>query len=274
MKTLIVPDVHGNLDLLLKFLEATGATRDGKREPGWTIGSVGDLVNMGSYGVPYRGFLSDDLGCLELAETLPFDWICIGNHELWYTHGLQAGVWNGMARMDQLHPDVMRVMGRLVRTGVYRVAEAVGEVLVSHAGVTGTVWEGQYWSGLQGNKAEPLANWLNEKFVEMVTRQTDIEEFPVFNWVGRSAGGTDPSGSIFWARPQDFGQAPEMELKQLVGHTPSKKNPEMMNENVLCIDSGGYSHDQPFLTGMVYDSEWDVWWAVWYDSLRPHFLKY
>lgn len=263
-RTLIVGDAHGNLKAVNRLLEHAGATTDGKKNAGWEIGSIGDLLNMGPDGKPYRGFISDDVGCAKRALEV-FNWITVGNHEVFWTHGLQEGIWRGMGMQHQFDEELLDLIREIRERGLWRAAWSVGDALVSHAGVTGEVWEHLRRCLPEKVTSMETALWLCENFEELM-EANDRKTVPWFHNIGRRAGGYNTSGSIFWARPEEFGGT-KIPFEQVIGHTPRPEHPVTMTTTdgsvYRMIDSGGYLDPvRNHLAGVVWDAEADQWWTV------------
>jgi hypothetical protein len=132
----IIGDVGGHADLLRHALLALGADPADLGLPAdLTVVQVGDLVHRGP----------DSPGVLDIAERAladqPARWIqLIGNHEAQYLPGASRFHWP-----EPLAPDQAERLRDWWRAGTLRVAAAVrsaslGDLLLSHAGLTLPLW--------------------------------------------------------------------------------------------------------------------------------------
>lgn len=260
--TIIVGDVHGNVDALINTLMAAGAiNRDGTKNNDWKIVQVGDLCNMAPYGVPYRGMYSEDLDVLEWSLEI-IDVQLVGNHELFFTHGMIGGMdygismWRGMARDDELQPRLAALIKRLTQyEGRFLAAAEVDGMLVTHAGLHRHLAER---APLSSNAAD-VAQDLNNALIALSTHE--IRSYPPI---------TDPSKGIFWNRPQphgywSYGQG--MPFIQVCGHTPlQEEHPKFYKEiNTWIIDSGNYS--PPFRRHKDSDEKYQARMDAWIPSV-------
>jgi hypothetical protein len=230
--TIIVGDVHGNLDALIRTLYAAGAIDDlGDRKEDWRIVQVGDLMNMAPFGVLSRGFYPIDLETLEWAKDriAPEDQV-VGNHEVWYTHnGLSIGDWHGRAQLHELQPELMRLIQEEVRNGRFNAAVEVDGMLVTHAGLHPHI--ARFYEG----DVKEIAAKLNEHLIETATGGDLYTAI------------MDPGTGIFWLRPEGepfwgaWRGMQKTEYTQVVGHSPDKNHPRFYKDkNLWIIDSGGY----------------------------------
>lgn len=189
-RTVVVPDVHGNPDILLGLLEAAGAIdANGKRLPGVRVVGVGDIVH---------GTLKSeegDIACLELAERL-FDCSLLGNHEAAVV-GLTDfnEVWRG--------GPVASMVRSLIFRGFFVPALLEGETLLTHGGVA-------------PGFAAPTAKETYEKIMDAWGDGPDGALFTAISHPERTTR-PDPAGGIFWL---DWREERATAFSQVVGHTP------------------------------------------------------
>jgi hypothetical protein len=253
-KTLVIGDVHGNVYALLDILGRAGAIDENHdRLPGFRIISVGDVVNCAPDKTRYRGFFPTDYETLSLVyEGGLIDEICVGNHELFYTHDRESGRFGGMAySTDMLHPKLEPLMKEMVKEGIYKAATTAHGWLITHAGVAP-----QFQTGLgKDTTVEDVAAQLNF-FLEYNKPSHLIDN------AGYSVGGTGVGG-IVWFRPDDifiadqyFGKPLDgrTDLKQIVGHTIDADNPQYLEPlNMWFIDSGSYMDGKG--SGIIWNGE-------------------
>lgn len=216
MSAFVVPDVHGNLDLLAGLLRQEGILdTDWERVDRETrVIQLGDLCNcVGSSVI-------DDNRCLDHA-TAWFDDYLVGNHEHPYFGGPRfSGFWADI------------VLGSRLRRLVTGAAVAVDGILISHAGL------GARWAHAAITTPERAAESLNELWRDNPTAR-------VFSQIGGARGGSAPWGGILWA---DWMEPKTTAFRQIVGHTVGQSIRIVEDIAGLglayCIDVGGKSGDR------------------------------
>ena len=160
-RTLVLPDVHGNYELLVCLLEAASPTKDDR------IIQLGDLMNC--------VFDSEegDLLCLETAKNVGAE-ILVGNHE----HPLLGGPrFSGYYE----HPAVREAYSE---TTVLPSA-TVGPVLITHAGLT-----------TQRTEARGTAEETNHLLRSLWAEEPRAS---VFSDISPHRGGRQLRGGVLWA---------------------------------------------------------------------------
>jgi hypothetical protein len=253
-RTLVIADLHGNADALTDILRRTGVMDyEGGRVPGTHVVQLGDLANMAPTGIPFRGFYSEDERILKMAVDGWIDELLVGNHELYFTHNLNAGRWRGMAKgLYDLEPNTISYIQQLLYRGQFKAATAVGDTLITHAGVD------EYFEHKLPADAYGAAEVLNDMLVDVTVNRKIIDVI------------TSNEG-IFWGRPSvDYGRPGDDEAEwkitdctlsdrwpQMVGHTPVRNNPTKIRGHWF-IDTGGYMETDT-ASAMIYENdEWRV----------------
>ena len=253
-KTLIIGDTHGSPDALMDILRRSGAiNKAGNRNSNVRVIHIGDLCNMAPHGVSYRGFLSNDLKTLQLAQKY-IDKIIIGNHEAWFIYGFDNFRWTGMANWHQLEPGVTKLLFKMYKEGKWTFVACIHEHVLTHAGIAPQM------NGLfEGQTHRQIANTINRSFFKFCDDHdcSDLEE-QLFGNVGPTVGGWDEFGGIIWTRfPEWKG---EIKIRQIVGHTPDESHPRYYPEyKTWAIDSGGYRDGKG--SGIMWNNllqEWEV----------------
>lgn len=248
MKTFIVSDIHGRVEELYRLLNQAGLLTsfdiEGEDEPVLTalgnktqIVSVGDLLNA----------VQEDIGYDEATAALArewFDFVLVGNHEspyLWNDHYF-GGYYP--------HPPLRSLYNSWLREGFVKPALAIGNTLVTHAGIA---------------KAHPVFKGISTAEEALgvieVAWQNKLHGAPngVFDAVGYARGGRWPYGGILWS---DFNSEPrKKKFSQVHGHTPIAKGPVLVeNEKhgtfLINIDSACKGGGAP--TGLWLDEEGQI----------------
>lgn len=246
--TLVIGDLHGSPDALMDILKRAGAlTKAGKKRANWEIFSVGDVANCGPEGETFRGFVSQDHETLVYADKF-CDKIAVGNHEVYFTHGLLIGKWYGMADDGQLAVETLVKLKEMAYSKKFEAAIASHGYLITHAGVAP-----RYFNSIGTWDAEQAATKLNQ----YLERRTDGSMQPV--------GILDDWDGIFWVRPPDVANDPwqtsEWNLLQIVGHTPLDEAPMFFGPfKTWFIDSGGYMKGKG--SGILWDHDAETWVRV------------
>lgn len=240
MRTVIIGDVHGRLEKLEALLERTGCLDGGERVAGTHVIQLGDLVNLG-YGV-------SELAFLERA----WPWIdehLIGNHELPAVHWSPGSA--SFQGWDTRDPLAAQFVADRARS--YRAASAVGDWLITHAGLSQF-----YWGLLDGGErsARELAGVINELWQSQPTEPDWHVE--LFEAIGEARGGWSRHPGIMWT---DIGEllddydAIGFPLNQIVGHTPTG-GPELhAGGQVWCIDAKPVLGDWGGVAALVTDDD-------------------
>lgn len=265
----IISDLHGSAALLHGILRTIGATdAAGKRQPGWHLTAVGDVVGRSmvprhiklppeafdELGLIKRDLLvrmtlveqARDFETLEEAELL-LDGIVIGNHE-----GADWGCVD-FRGYDKADSPVKQRVRDLTRSGFIHAAEAHGDWLVTHAGLSADFFE-----ELGDLAPASLAERLNRDLEEVVnTPGGHLESFRPYDefkapryltaigperWDGPFRMPT--TGGILWCGWKELAasydewaeqhEAPPT-LQQIVGHTPHQAGP-VRNEKYPLVD--------------------------------------
>jgi len=255
MDSVVISDLHGNWIALYRLLHKIGALRCDIdtaledpidsikciRKDDFRYVFVGDVCNMmfQTYNPPTHSDLITLQIVNEIANT-----ICVGNHEVYFTHNLDTGRFIGMASspMD-LEPGLLEFLGRMVRNDRFVAATTVwGDNkwwLVTHAGLHPLYMEAIGISDKEDSDNETFraARELNHGFKKRYTRTLDY--FGPIDNVGQASGGRAHVGGIFWLRPSEWKNKYKSIIPQIVGHTPDKKNPRFVEvRNTYYIDNG------------------------------------
>jgi len=217
----VVPDAHGNAPLVLGLLAQEGILerRNGGEQQGWyhtRIDYETHVVQLGDLANCVAASTRDDLDALDLVRCGIIDVMLVGNHEHPYFGGPAfGGYW----------PDgeVRRRLYDIRDRGGLKAAHAVGDILVSHAGLTShwlREFGGWHWS------AEKIAECTN------LTWRNDPRAL-IFSVIGQSRGGWEREGGMLWS---DWREPKPRHLRQLVGHTVG--NCVRKRSGSTCIDLG------------------------------------
>lgn len=174
---------------MVKLLEQEGLYNAGKRlRPEVQVVHLGDLIN----GVVNSR--DEDLKCLKLVGPV-IDLYIPGNHETPY---FGFDTFHGFF----LFPEIKDELRQLDADGLIHPAIAVGDVLLSHAGLAS-----KYQDGLQSP----------EEAVQRVTEAFLRSPFdPIVGAIGYARGGRQSQGGIFWS---DWSESKCTKFAQIVGHT-------------------------------------------------------
>jgi hypothetical protein len=232
MKTLILPDVHGDLDMAAGLLRQVGALNESwervQRDELRTV-QLGDLCNCVGQSVV------DDARCLDHVEEW-FDVYLVGNHEHPYFGGPPfAGFWRD--------PVLAHRFAMLNATGLIRPCVVIDGVLVSHAGVT------PEWGF---DSAQDAEHYLNRWWA------SDAAHAPAFAAIGESRGGWTRHGGILWS---DWSEPKAKNLRQIVGHTVGaavRRVEHGPDSWAICLDLGGGKHSTVLAGALVDDGQVDI----------------
>lgn len=217
---IILPDLHGNLELLDRDLAHCGFAAD--RD---TIVAAGDMVDVGkdSWKVLMR--------LVALRAVL-----LLGNHEFAHIIGDPLFFENNQkaydSRLDWKH-GLPTWLVDLIKEGTMGLAYAVDGVLVTHAGLS----EHAYQEALEAAGIAPdrelaagaFANLLNGLLPGLVHPPLYPKVSPYGSWTpgeyGWSLLGTGQSLTPLWFRPGLDGE-PSLRYPQVYGHTPASGLPK------------------------------------------------
>lgn len=217
-KTVVVGDTHGNHDLLMLVLKAAGAVD----EQGQRNSEVKRLVHIGDL-IDGRN-PEGDLQCLQTGEKL-FDELLIGNHEAAYMGGT---IFAGAEAID---PESQVLLNRLEREGKLVAATHLESWLLVHGGAPSEVLQ-----HLDAKEARGIASALTEKW----RFGDEITKAQLFNNVSASRQGIAPYSGILWCDFRELIREEEqLEIPQVVGHTPWNSSVFSPRGKVLNLDSGG-----------------------------------
>ena len=196
MQHIILPDLHGQTDVVKPALELLGALADGKRVEGFTITQVGDLID-GSGTSKHA-----DWDALDLVHDGTIDTFLVGNHEYPFLRGTSgAGTWAGY-RYNPITRDKLRA---LLDAGRLRAATAIEGTLLTHAGLVPEFAE-KY--GLES--AQDAADTIEALWQE-------DPSLPIFKRIGQARGGFAETGGVLWS---DFDEKRCLRFSQVHGHSP------------------------------------------------------
>jgi hypothetical protein len=148
LRVAVIGDVGGHLDTLTDELRRLGVGSDGRIPNGLTVIQVGDLIHRGP----------DSEAVVALVDRYlrhqPQQWIqLMGNHEAYYLHPA-AFEWP-----DPVDASTVRLLKQWWRRGMLLIAAGIRteteSFLVTHAGVTGPLWQ----SLLGGQPSVQAAAW-------------------------------------------------------------------------------------------------------------------
>lgn len=241
--TFVLPDAHGNAHVLRSLLE-----REGIIEQDWNLdrslavatrvktrGEV-EVVQIGDLANCVRESVREDCDALDLVTSGLIDVMLVGNHEHPYFGGPRFGGY---------YPDV-RVSDRLRRLnqrGGLKAAHAVGDVLISHAGLT-SYWLREF--GAWEMTAEEIAEYTNR------TWQSDSQAM-IFSAIGRRRWGGEREGGILWS---DWDETKPRHLRQIVGHTVGRE--VRRKAGATCIDLGAGKHGWNIAGVWIRDGEIEI----------------
>lgn len=207
----VVPDAHGNAELVRGLLEQEGIV-----EPGWSARTDTDVfvLQLGDLANCVASSSQADLEALGLVHSGLINQMLIGNHEHPYFGGTPFA---GFFPVPEVKESLYRIRDR---DGLKVAYEAHG-VLVTHAGVGP-------WARKQLGTDDPavMAERLNHNF--------DVDpRHHLFNVVGKARRGWNNEGGILWA---DWSEPKPRKLKQVIGH--SVGDAIRIRWQTRCIDLG------------------------------------
>ncbi|MCW2949326.1 MAG: hypothetical protein JWN41_339 [Thermoleophilia bacterium] len=222
--TVIVSDVHARKATLERLLERVGVMHDGRREAGFWVVQIGDLVNLG-YGVAERDFLEQT-----------WDWFdehLAGNHEL---PALQDEVarqaFGGWNERDEAATQFVAD-----HAAEYRAASAVGPWLITHAGLSA-----HHHAELVADAGAPLdarelADAIDRRYRSMIS---DARHDALIDGVGAARGGSSQHPGVLWIDARELVadyEAGTYAVNQIVGHTPTAGPKLYADGKLWCIDT-------------------------------------
>jgi hypothetical protein len=213
---IIIGDLHGHIDLY----------REIKRQfPLETLVTVGDYVDSQKTTRNQQlRLVKELLQDVESGKTIAL----LGNHELSYLYpsSLRASGYE-QDFADQLKPYFSEMQSKFVK---YYILEQ-HKILITHAGLSLDLLFG----GL--TDLDLLQQFLSDA-------STDLDS--CLYWIGRARGGEHEVGGIFWCDYNyEFNAIPG--IKQVFGHTPSKRGILKLDEENYCIDCLEYSKKKQVL---------------------------
>lgn len=218
MKSLVIPDVHLDIENLKKILQSQEA-QDCDR-----LVFLGDFFdNFGDS--PKRNaemaqFLKNEILYNEKATIL------VGNHDLHY-HPKCLPQWRCSGYSHEKREAIEKVLS-LEDFNQFDWATTIDDVLLTHGGLHPSMIP---WG--QGIDAQSLCQYLNKKCLEALETQLGSE--PLLQ-AGRLRYGPQAHGGIIWMDVREYEHIEG--IKQIFGHTPLK-NPIFLgpeNERSLCLD--------------------------------------
>jgi hypothetical protein len=206
MKYVFIGDVHGKFEEVERALAMDGMKI-----------FVGDFMDSRDHSPSHhRICLRLVLEAIEKKEARAI----FGNHELSYLYPIQHRCSGYSEAGRQIMSDVADEMQRKFESHIL-----LGDsFLVSHAGLTRQIWEGQYLDQLDPTMLdEKLKRWWKDLSSPM-------------HWSGSKRGGRAPIGGMFWCDFRSEFQ-PVPGLQQVFGHTRGDRIRRI--EDSYCIDCLG-----------------------------------
>ena len=225
---LIIGDVHARAGALEALLHKVGAIDDrGRREPGWWIVQLGDLLHR-------RASPEANLATARLAQEC-IDIVLAGNHE--------------RCMLADSSSPCGAALGVLATRGWPQAAAECGDWLVTHAGV-----HPELAQTLPADAFE-CAHAINDRWHRRTQRRSPD---PLFDWVGPSRGGEAPYGGILWMHHDEWPSDGATPWGQITGHVPQSK-PRLLDGPRWAIDVGSRNGR---LAALVRDEDNDRWRPV------------
>lgn len=227
MKILVIPDLHGN-DIWEKIIEQE-------------INNVDKIIFLGDYVDSYH--LSDDKILLNLRNVITFKIrnkdkveLLLGNHDIQYLYSYKEYGCSGY------RPSMYIKLNNLYNKykDLFKICHQEKNWLFSHAGLS-----------------ERFYNCFINKLKLIIKQEPDFDKvadninsslenkllFDICAFVGKSRGGWNNFGGIFWADKDELYWEALQDYNQVVGHTAIKEKEK--HGNVLFIDTynkGNYEH--------------------------------
>jgi hypothetical protein len=263
VRAFVVPDLHGQTELMLGLLRAAGiATPDGLRTEETaadTVISVGDLIN----GV--MADWSNDEDILKRADGL-VDLIVLGNHEHPYYGGLPfSGFSPSPAVRSALY--AWELTGRVVHEVV------IGDTLITHAGVHakfrfGTAVEAaaaieDVWDNYESYATVRMSGPQYTRnrdfgFVKPNGKQYALPMGSLVDGMSEKRGGWLGYGGVLWS---DWSEPKNTAFSQVLGHTPVETGPVLIQhlkseKFTLNLDTGAKGGKSP--VGVWLDADGEI----------------
>ena len=208
-RTIVVADPHATPELFLGVLEHSGYDREADR-----LIVAGDLLDIGP----------DPKGLLDAVQEFGAE-VLLGNHEQAAMTGHEIS--EASPQSPQFAPLLReKVMGR-----EWKIAAAVGDILVTHAGV-GIGYTPEFEAA--GSDLTRFAEWLNDEFV------ADLELFEKDGFVEQKSWSM--LAPLRW-RPRMSAPLP---VRQIFGHTPPSAIVDLSgleSRGIFAIDPDVRPHD-------------------------------
>lgn len=221
--TLVVGDVHGNIDRLEALLKQEDVdNRDCQ------VVQLGDLGHFGGS----RGSPTGDLIAWMEARDGLVDYVLWGNHDRAVVDPHHH--FGGYERPDYEVKHIMRLMqaeGRLL------MAMECHGWLLTHAGLHAQFKYQKTPKDVDKTSAASIADWINQ-------RMRDDETEPVIDAIGGRRGGWSPFGGILW---RDVSEKLYRGIPQIFGHSAHRQHiVRGEQDRWYCVDIGGKGgpHDQ------------------------------
>lgn len=228
MSTLILPDLHGRVEVLEAILEDAGSVDD--------VVSVGDLIHGGP------NTIKSDQAILRMAEDL-IDVIVMGNHEQAFLGGAR---FRGCDSAATIAPTLME----LEADGILREVHLVGPYLITHAGlgITQVTYDPTEDDGLDvyDQLCDIAASPRALKFSEYAASDSYGR---VFLACGRARGGRDGYGGVTWRDDSE----PLLDIPQVYGHTPHGVAWHGESHTQVCIDCGVVLQTKHYAYAVIHD---------------------
>lgn len=239
----VVPDAHGNAALVRGLLE-----QEGLIEQDWLVSgelavaarvmprSEVEIVQIGDLANCVADSTRADIDALDLVHAGLIDVMLVGNHEHPYFGGPGfAGFWPD----EEVRRSVLRLRDR----GDLVAAHAVGDILITHAGLT-SYWLREF--GAWEMSAAEIAEYSNRTWASHPRAL-------IFSAIGYARGGREREGGILWA---DWRETKPRHLRQLVGHTVGGSI--RRRAGATCIDLGAGKHSTRIAGAWIRDGVIDV----------------
>jgi hypothetical protein len=197
MRYIVCADLHGNITLLTNILEHSKFTDED------ILVCAGDFCDIGIYTQEVQEVLEEN-------EAI----ILLGNHELAHLTGQSIMPYD--YQLDSI-PNLLTGWRNDTLQGIWKIAYAIDDILITHAGVSDFLCNKLH---MQGLTAGQMADKLNTLFVQSISIGKDSPlEFLSRQWFGY-----DDVFSPLWYRPllyKKFGvESYPAPVRQIAGHTP------------------------------------------------------
>lgn len=238
-KVVIFGDIHGHSGPLMDLLEKTKAVVDGKKNPDVHVIQIGDLLHYG------HDVYESDAECLALSLRF-VDEQLYGNHDLPAFYGWAPGF---MGQHHLPRPELGALIKEAKARNHFKVATAVDGYLVTHAGLSPSIWE---LTDVSVDDAVEAATQINKLFQE---KQLNPDRpVAMFDAIGLARGGSSHHGGVFWEEWDELVRSYRTKplLPQIVGHSARPgQEPEVTETGLINIDLEGIH--QGWIGGIVRD---------------------